>query len=207
MQKQPTQLRKLFLHPPTWFGATDARNHALGGVFFNSSGDIFVWQWPLLLALRDRVCSNSNPHGNISINALKLAAHVLQFLLKMPHMALLEHTLDSVESTAAHGWKVHGSITRNNVVVVLLAWKALQICASVNTSSTAYVPGPLNRLADDALRVLHPTPNNLVAFFNSKYPQQSSWQHAPLTSALKYTLTTVLSGQQWNPESLPVMKN
>ena len=129
----------------------------------------------------------------------------MQFLLKRPHMNPLEHILGKVDSTAAHGWNVRSSVTRNNVIAVLLTWKALQTCTSVNISYTAYVPGPLNHLADDTSRILHTRPYSLLAFFNAKYLQTNSWQHAPLTSALKCVLTTVMSGQQWNPESLLVM--
>ena len=67
---------------------------------------------------------------------------------------------------------MRGSILPDDVVAVLLAWKALQIRASVKASSTAYVPGTLNRLANNASRVLHLTPNALLTFFNYKYPQQ-----------------------------------
>ena len=71
-----THLRKFSPHPLTWFEATDACTYALGGVFFNSRGDAFVWQWPLLPTLRQLVRTNNNLTGTISINVLKLAAHV-----------------------------------------------------------------------------------------------------------------------------------
>ena len=78
----------------------------------------------------------------------------MQFMLKTPHMILLEHTLDKVDSTAVHDWNLRRSVTRNNVIDVLLAWTVLQIGASINISSSAYVPGLLNCIADDAPHVL-----------------------------------------------------
>ena len=204
MHNRPTHLRELFPHPPSWFGATDACGYALGGVFFNSRGDAFVWQWPLPAHIQRQVRTCENPKGAISINVLELAAHVTQNLLKTPHMRPLEHTLDGVDSTAAHGWTLRGSVTRDDAIAGLLAWKALNLRASVTASSSAYVPGRLNIQADDASRVRHSSPLSLVSFFNAKYPQKHSWQHVPLPSAIAYALTTVLSGGPWRPESLPV---
>ena len=55
--------------------------------------------------------SHDNPTGTISINVLELAAHVTQYLLKAPRMDPLKHTLDGVDSTAAHRWNVRGSVS------------------------------------------------------------------------------------------------
>ena len=65
---------------------------------------------------------------------------------------------------------MRSSVSRDNVVVVLLAWKALQLRHSVTSSSSAYVPGSLNCLADDASRIIQPLSDLLVAFFNSNHP-------------------------------------
>ena len=100
------------------------------------------------------VRTHDNPTGTISINVLDLTAHVTQYILKALRIDLLEHTLDGVDSTAAHRWNVRGSVSRDNTIAALLAWKALKTCASVTVSSTAYMPVPLNRLADDASRTL-----------------------------------------------------
>ena len=74
-------------------------------------------------------------------------------MLKTSHMSLLEHALDGIDSTAAHGWNVRGSVTCNNIISVLPVWEALQIHVSITISSSTYVPGLLNCLADDALRL------------------------------------------------------
>lgn len=47
MHERSTHLRELFPEAPSWFGATDACGHGLGGVFFNNTGKPFVWQLPL----------------------------------------------------------------------------------------------------------------------------------------------------------------
>ena len=179
MSQRPTHLREIFPHPPSWFGATEAYSYALGGVFFNTAGDAFVWQWPLPAAIHQLVRTDANPSGTISINVLELAAHVVQYLLKTPHMQPLEHTLDGLDSTAAHGWATRSSVSRDNAIAGLIAWKAHAMRASVTASSTAYVPGHLNHLADDASRILLGLPLALIAFFNAKFPQKNSWRHAP----------------------------
>ena len=108
MHVRSTHLRKLFPHPSTWFGATNACNYALGGVFFNGAGEVFVWQWPLPLALHQRIQSIDKPARRHQHQCTR-AAHVLQFLLKTLHMDPLKHTLDGVDSTTAHRRNVRGS--------------------------------------------------------------------------------------------------
>ena len=204
MNERPTHLRELFPHAPNWFGATDACGHGLGGVFFDNKGTAYVWQWQVPPELQARLRTRENPKGDLTINVLELAAHIVQLLLKGPMAKPLDHTLDGVDSTAAFGWTLGGSVTRTDKVATLLSWKALELRNSCLASSCAYVPGPLNRLADDASRVQHDSPTNLLHMFNAKYPQKHSWRYAPLTSAIDYALTTVLSGRPWRPESLPV---
>ena len=85
-----------------WFGATNACTYALGSIFFNSARDAFVWQWLQLPSLQQKLQTHKNLQGDISISALELAAHVMQFLLKIPHMNPLEHTLDRVDITAVY---------------------------------------------------------------------------------------------------------
>ena len=89
-------------------------------------------------------------------------------------MQTLEHTLDGLDSTAAHGWATRSSVSQDDAIAGLLAWKAHAMRASITASSTAYVPGPLNRLANDASRILLGSPLALIAFFNAKFPQKNS---------------------------------
>ena len=116
MKTRPTHLRELFPHKPTWFGATDACGHGLGGVYFDNKGTPYVWQLPLPQHLRESLRTWENPEGQLSINALELSAHVVQLLLKAPLMAPLEHTLDGTDSTSAFGWAMRASATRDDMV-------------------------------------------------------------------------------------------
>ena len=157
--------RRLQLRP--WHRFLQHRRHA------------FVWQWPLPANIHQLLRTDANPSGTISINFLELAAHVVQYLLKTPHMQPLEHTLEGLDGTAAHGWATRSSVSQDDAIVGLLAWKFHAMRASITLSSTAYVPRPLNRLANDASRILLGSPLALIAFFNAKFSQKNSWLHTP----------------------------
>eukprot|EP00957_Ditylum_brightwellii_P055620 4214902-Ditylum_brightwellii.AAC.1 len=59
-------------------------------------------------------------------------------------------------------------------------------------SSPFYLPGSFNVMADDASRLTYLDPTSLVAYFNARYPQHTSWTLTPLPSAMKSKLYTTL---------------
>ena len=75
------------------------------------------------------------------MNALELAAHVTQVILKSPKMKFLEHTIDGTNSAATLGLNTKGSISLDNVEAQLLSWKALDQWRSGIVSSGTHVPG------------------------------------------------------------------
>ena len=139
--QQPTHLRELSPHAPTWFGATDACGDSLGGVFFDTSGTPYVWQLPLPPHIQRNLRAADNVQGCLNIKALELAAHVTQILLKSLQMQFLEHILNRRYSTAAPNWNNKGSISSNNVEVQLLAWKALDQRCSCTIASGTHILG------------------------------------------------------------------
>ena len=90
------------------------------------------------------ITNMGDPNRTALHHALELGAHVVQILLKSADFA------------------------------TLMAWKALAQRNSIVVSSGAYVPGELNTQADDASRIIQPSPTDLLAFFNTKYPQRVS---------------------------------
>ena len=144
-------LQELFPQVPTWFGATDACGHKLGGVFFDASGTPYVWQLLLLPHIQRNLRTADNTHGCLSMNALKLAAHVTYIPLKSLGMKFLEHTLDGTDSTAALSWNNKGSISSNGVEAQLLVWKARYQRHSGIVSLGKHVPRWLNDMADKRL--------------------------------------------------------
>ena len=202
MEQRPTHLSELFPSEPTWFGASDACGHGLGGVFFDRHGTPFVWQWPLDESISGKLRTDTNPHGSVTINALELLAHVLQVILKTQYMMPLEHTLDGVDSTSALGWANRGSVSADSIVSRLLCWKAVDQRRSFIVSSNAYIPGPLNVFADTASRFQR-SPSQLLTLFNHRFPQNVSWQHVPLPLEMSSAATSLLLGRRLAPESLP----
>ena len=205
-EERPTHLHELFLHAPSWFSATDASSKGLRGVFFDKGGNAYVWQLALPAVMSAAVATGTK-RAAPSMNNLELAAHVAQITHKSAHMRPLEHTLDSTDSTTAFAWANRGSVTDNGVTAELLRWKAFTLHGAGIASSNAHVAGDLNFMADDASRLIQPSPTHLVQLFNTKYPQKNSWRHAPLTLELQSALITTLSGHQWKRACLPGTKN
>ena len=105
------------------------------------------------------------------MNALELAAHVTQILLKSSKKRFLEHTLDGTDSAATLGWNTKGSISSDNVEARLLAWKALVQRRSGILSLGTQILGWLNGMADDASRLTFPTVHDLLTHFSAHHPQ------------------------------------
>ena len=97
-------MRELIPFPPSWWGVHDAAKTRMGGVFFASDGEAFVWRWPFTCTLQHHLATTENPKGDITINDLKLAAHTTQLSLAAPWMQPLEHMQNATDNTASLAW-------------------------------------------------------------------------------------------------------
>ena len=122
---RPTHLCEIWPHPPTWIGATDASLTGIGGVCHSLNRDWHVCRLTFSTAIRANILTDKNPTGFLTINDLKLAAHITDLHLFAPCMAPLEHISTGVDNNAAESWACRGSVSTATAIGPLLreaAW-------------------------------------------------------------------------------------
>jgi hypothetical protein len=76
--RRPTHLAEIVPQAPTLLGATDAAKHGMGGVYFDSAGNAFVWREPFPHAVQRRLVSHENPTGDVTNSDLEHAGLLAQ---------------------------------------------------------------------------------------------------------------------------------
>ena len=85
-------------------------------------------------------------------------------------MRAVDHALDGIDNTSAHGWINHRSITNDGTVATLLTWWSAILSAAHTVSSCLYLEGRFNKMTDAALRLTHLSPTAFLAYFNETFP-------------------------------------
>ena len=71
----------------------------MGGIFCISSGHTFVWMLPVGRTTSQRLLSDYNPDGNLTINDLDLVSYVVHLHIFVPLMVPLDLTATKVYNT------------------------------------------------------------------------------------------------------------
>jgi hypothetical protein len=75
---RPTRLAEIVPQAPTLLGATDAAKHGMGGVYFDSVGNAFVWREPFPHVVQRRLVSQDNPSRDVTNSNLEHAGLLAQ---------------------------------------------------------------------------------------------------------------------------------
>jgi hypothetical protein len=89
---RPTCLAEIVPQALLLLGAMDAAKHGMGGVYFDSGGNAFVWQEPFPHAVQRRLVSHNNPSGDVMNSNLEHAGLLAQ-------VDLMTHTHDVCYAT------------------------------------------------------------------------------------------------------------
>jgi hypothetical protein len=101
-----------------------------------------------------------------------------------------ETTHTFCDNTPAVAWQTKGSTTTARAAATLLQKQALHQREHGYLSTVQYLDGPSNKMADDASRRWDLSDTAFLAYFNSTYPQNASWQllHLPPEQSSELTL-------------------
>ena len=207
---RPTRIYEVIPTEPLIIGATDASGWGMGGVFFwptpNSTEDApdyeaYVRRSPFSEDIRKRLVSWTNPHGSITNSDLELAATIAQNDVIAHTHGIAEATIANAhDNVAAMMWNRKGSATTAGPAAYLLRLQALHQRHYRYMSLHDFIPGHLNRLADDASRRLEWTDSELLTHFNHYFPQKRTWRVCHLRPAMSSCLTSALYKQRSRPE-------
>ena len=197
---RPTRLAELLPSDPRVYGAVDAAKTGMGGVFFvpTTEGEAsdyasFLWRAPFPKKVQREVVSFKNPAGSINNSDLELCGNIAHHSVLSDTVDLRERTVwTGSDNTANVHWLRKGSTTTTGPPAHLLRIQAMHQRYHRYVPSHDYVPGTANKMADVCSRAWHLSDSQLIAHFNSSFPQNRSWQICHLNSEMASALTSAL---------------
>ena len=218
---RPTHIAEVVPTPPTYIGAMDAAKCGMGGVWFppgppapNSIQPLtshalqhpILWRAPFPAHIQRLLVSQANPSGTITNSDLELAgtiAHddVLANATSVAHLG----TCGLTDNTPSQAWRQKGSTTTTGPAAYLLQISSLHQRHYRYKPEFHHILGPSNAMADDCSRKWNLTDDELLTYFNFRYPQTKSWQLRRLRPEMNYALISALLRKRSEPASyLPV---
>ena len=205
---RPTHVLELIPNPPCFIGFVDACKFGIGGVWLSGTDTItpYVWRLELPLTIQNRLVSDKNPQGTLTINDLEMAGILLQWLVLehiTPSTLQYKNPIIFCDNTSAVAWTNKFSTTTSLVAAHLLM--ALALRQHVHRTSpllVASIAGVDNDIADVPSRSFHDTAftNSHKTFcqtFSNMFPlkQNHSWKEYLLPKNLSSRVTSLLLGK------------
>ena len=202
-EERPALLEELVPGDDLHVGTVDAAKAGRGGVWFTGDGRPILWRLPYLTEIQEQVVSDANPKGLLTNSDLELEGTVVHhWLLGKVASVAGETTYTSCDNTPSVAWRTKGSSTSRAARARLL-----RLVAGLRRQQRAYhrighLAGDLNGMGDDASRLWHLSDEELLTYYNSTYPQITSWELYLPPPELNYLMTSVLLDKTSNMESV-----
>ena len=217
---RPTRLYEIVPQPdPELLGAQDASGIGMGGVWFPASTAVqtrnpdssaakssavptpILWRARFPQELVRDLISDQNKTGQVTNSDFELAAGLVQHDVAAHAFDIREKTIATgSDNTPTIAWQTKGSTTTTSAPAYLLRLQALHQRYHRYQTSSFFVPGRLNAMADDCSRLWHLTDTELLSHFNSKYPQTASWRLAHPRPGMLSSVTSALRRRRPEPE-------
>ena len=142
--------------------------------------------------------SFSNPaDGTINNSNLELAGLVAHNDILAIAAVVEEHMIYNVyDNTVTVFWQQKGAVITMGPPAYLLRLQALHQHQFRYVSKHNYIPGQSNVMADFLSRAWHPIEVQIVAHFNSHFPQPEPWKICHLRRPVNLSLILALSKKQ-----------
>jgi len=165
-----------------------------------------LWRSKFTKDVASQLVSWSNPDGIINNSELELAGVIghNDILANCTNIQEVT-TATGTDNTAAHSWATKGAVSSTGPSSYLLRLKSMHQRAHRYQLRTFYIPGPINKMADDCSRLWHLTDKELLEYFNRTYPQAVPWQIRDLSPAMHEALNSALLCKRAPPEALDVV--
>jgi hypothetical protein len=165
----------------------------MGGVYFDSGGNAFVWREPFPHAVQRQLVSHDNLPGDVTNSDLEHAGLLVQ-------VNLMTHTHDVCYVTLENFSDNTQAVSRVRKGAVSTAGAAAGLCRFASNHQrihryyhrAQYLPGDSNCMADDASCLQHLSDADFLSLFNQRYPQQQPWELLALKPETALILTSAL---------------
>ena len=150
--------------------------------------------------IRNQLVTFENPDGEINNSDLELADSYLHHEAIVHNYGVRERTISShADNTPTVYWQRKGAVTSISAPARILRLQALYQRRHRYVPRHDFISGDNNRLADDASRLTHLTGTQFLHYFNTKYPQRSSWRLWTPPSRLQHLLISTVLGSSSTP--------
>lgn len=198
LSSRPTRIAELVPSDPKVVGACDAAGTGMGGVFFvpdvtGTGTTPHLWRSAFPQHVQDVLVSFDNPTGTVNNSELELCGNIAHHDIVAQTTDLRERTIATMsDNVASVYWLRKGSTTTTKPPAYLLRIQAHHQRFHRYIPRHDYIPGPKNSMADDCSRLWHLSDSQLLAHFNSTYPQTKPWQICHLSSQMNSALISAL---------------
>jgi len=203
---RPTAIAELVPDHPVAIGPHDASGMGMGGVWLpavsNSNLDPVLWRARFPQHITANLVSYDNPNGTINNSELELAGLVgHQDILQQEVNCTGRTVVPLSDNTPTVAWHHKGSTSTTGPTAYLLRLNSLHQRHFRYLAKADYIAGPVNKMADDCSRLWHLSDSQLLAYFNSMYPQKRPWKLVHLRPEMHSALTLALQKQRPEPLS------
>ncbi|MCA1806662.1 MAG: hypothetical protein LC687_02190, partial [Actinobacteria bacterium] len=201
--ERPTRLAEIVPQDPTLLGATDAAKAGMGGVYFDASGEAYVWRQPFPEVVQRRLVSADHPSGDITNSDLEHAGLLAQVDVMATTHDIRYCTLeDFSDNTPAVSRVTKGAVSTPGAAAGLCRYQSDHQRLYRYCHKAQFLPGDSNGMADDASRLQHLTDADFLALFQQKYPQPRPWHLVTLEPKTASQLTSALLCKSQAPPTL-----
>ena len=190
---RPTHLAEIVPEEPTLLGTTDAAKAGMGGTYFDSQGDSYLWRLPFPQDVQDSLVSSDNPSGVITNSDLEHAGLIAQTaVVASTHNVRYATIANGGDNTPSLSRMQKGAVSSETVPAYLCDYACLLQRQYRYCQVNFYLPGPANVMADDASRLQHLSDDSLLSYFNQHYPQPRPWKLVTLPPEASSKLLSAL---------------
>jgi hypothetical protein len=218
ISSRPTRIAELVPLLASALGYHDASGTGAGGVWFphqslnprthpsaTPSHDPIIWrlQWPPDIVAN--LVTDDNPAGTITNSDLELAGGLLHLEAIVQNFDVRERTiLSKTDNLATLFWQRKGSATSSKPPAHLLRLFGIHQRFHRYVPRHDYISGSSNPMADDASRLFHLTDSQFLSYFNTTFPQHTSFRHVHLASQMTSAVILALRSKTCKAASLLV---
>ena len=177
LRTRPTYLAEIVPQEPTLLGATDAAKAGMGGIYYDCTGQAYLWRLPFPDDIQRRLVSEANPSGSITNSDLEQAGLLAQVSIMADNHHVRYATLVNMsDNTPAVSRIGKGAVSSDGAAAYLCDYASQHQRLHRYCHRSHYLPGDVNVMADDASRLQHLSDSAFLAHFEQEYPQPAPWR-------------------------------
>ena len=202
---RPTQWGEVVDSAPAFFGSIDASAAGMGGVWLDALERLppLLWRHPFPPDITKEVVSWENPSGKLTNSDLEQAGLVCHPDILTQQYDVRERTICALsDNTPAVSRDHKGSTSSDAPSAYLCRLASLHQRAHRYRLRSAHIPGSLNVMADILSRRWDLSNVQILALFDSIYPQAQPWQLCPLRPEMSSSATQALWKTRCDPAFL-----